>query len=328
MRVYGFLAFPGGKVKRYQKEYKWSNVFAMVRNLSSKPRICPDTFNHRLVVITGATSGIGYAAAKKYASRGANLLLVNRNEQKSKMLCETMKNEYDVDCSYILADFTKLSDIHSAAEKLSKLDRSIDVLIHNAGIYNTTRILTGDQLEEVFQTNYLSTFILNYSLREKFINQASGRILFVNSEAYRFAMWGLDLDDLSWKRNRFSGIKSYGSAKLAQLLSMLKLNEYFTQSGVTINAMHPGNVQTNSGQNNGIIYKLFKRLILDRNTQPVDVAAEALYYLGVSDEVAKSSGKFYNLTTEEELAPPALDLAAADKLWEISLELGGFHENK
>jgi len=298
----------------------------MVRNLRSEPRICSDAFTQRLVVITGATSGIGLAAAKKYASRGASLLLINRNEQKSELLCETLKNEFDANCSYILADFSRLSDIHSAAEKLSKMERNIDVLIHNAGIYNTTRILTGDHLESVFQTNYLSTFILNYYLREKFRNQANGRILFVNSEAYRFAAFGLNLDDLSWKKNRYSGIKSYGSAKLAQLLSMLKLKEFFQENGVTINAMHPGNVQTNSGQNNGIIYKYFKRLILDRNAQSSDFAAEALYYLGVSDEVASSSGKFYNLTTEEEPAPPALDMAAAEKLWEISLELGGFHE--
>ncbi len=310
---------------RYLKEYKWSNIFAMVRNLNSEPRICSDNFSHRLVVITGSTSGIGYATAKQYASHRADLLLINRDEQKSILLCEELKNEYNVNCNYILADFTRLSDIHSAAEKLSNLDRSIDVLIHNAGIYNTTRILTADGLEAVFQTNYMSTFILNYSLREKFRNQKSGRILFVNSEAYRFAAFGLHLDDLSWNRNRYSGIKGYGSAKLAQLLSMLKLNEFFRGSGVTINAMHPGNVITNSGQNNGIIYKIFKKLLLDRNSQPVDYAAEALYYLGVSDEVAMTSGNFFCLTTEEEPAPPALDMADAEKLWEISLELGGFH---
>jgi NAD(P)-dependent dehydrogenase (short-subunit alcohol dehydrogenase family) len=315
-------------VNPYLKAYKWSNVFAMVRNLRSEPRICTDAFNHRLVVITGATSGIGYATAKRYASRGADLLFVNRNEQKSKELCEVLKKEYNANCSYILADFSRLSDIHSAAAELSKLDRNIDVLIHNAGIYNTTRILTADHLEAVFQINYLSTFILNYSLRERFKSQAGGRILFVNSEAYRFAVFGLHLDDLSWERHPYSGIKGYGSAKLAQLLSMLKLSQYFKESGSTINAMHPGNVRTNSGQNNGVIYRFFKKLILDRNAQPVDFAAEALYYLGVSDEVEKISGKFFNLTTEEEPAPPALDMAAAEKLWEISLEVGGFHEKR
>jgi NAD(P)-dependent dehydrogenase (short-subunit alcohol dehydrogenase family) len=297
----------------------------MIRNLSSKPRICTEDFDHRLVVITGATSGIGLATAKKYASHNADLMLINRNEQKSRILCEELNKEYNVNCSYILADFAKLSNIHFAAEKLLNLNRRIDVLIHNAGIFNTARILTADHLEAVFQTNYLSTFILNYSLREKFYNQASGRIIFVNSEAYRFAAFGLHLDDLSWNRHHYSGIKSYGSAKLAQLLSMLKFNEFFRGSGVTINAMHPGNVTTNSGQNNGKIYKSFKKLFLDRNSQPMDYATDALYYLGVSDEVERSSGKFYNLTTEEETAPPAQDMTSAEKLCEISLELGEFH---
>ena len=312
----------------YLKEYKWSNVFTMIRNLSSKPRICTEDFDHRLVVITGATSGIGLATAKEYASHNADLMLINRNEQKSRILCEELQKEHNVNCSYILADFAKLSDIHFAAEKLLNLNRSIDVLIHNAGIFNTARILTADHLEAVFQTNYLSTFILNYSLREKFYNQASGRIIFVNSEAYRFAAFGLHLDDLSWNRHHYSGIKGYGSAKLAQLLSMLKFNEFFSGSGVTINAMHPGNVKTNSGQNNGKIYKSSKKLFLDRNSQPIDYATDALYYLGVSDDVERSSGKFYNLTTEEETAPPAQDMTSAEKLWEISLELGEFHEKE
>lgn len=315
-------------MNQYLKAYKWSNIFAMIRNLSSEPRICSENFSRRLVVITGATSGIGYSAAQKYASHEADLLLINRSEQKSKNLCDTLQSKYNVNCNYILADFTKLSDVHSAAEQLLRVERNIDVLIHNAGIYNTTRIETDDHLEQVFQTNYLSTFILNYALKEKMRNQAGGRILFVNSEAYRFAVLGLHLEDLSWQRHRYSGIKSYGAAKLAQLLSMLKLNEYFMGSGVTINAMHPGNVKTNSGQNNGKIYKYIKQQFLDRNTQPVEFAAEALYYLGVSDEVAGSSGKFYNLTTEEEPAPPALDMAAAEKLWKISLTLGGFNEQE
>lgn len=297
----------------------------MVRNLRSEPRICTDPFAHRLVVITGATSGIGYATAKKFASQGADLLLVNRNEQKSIELSENLKKEFNIQCDFILADFSRLSDIHAAAEKLANLTRPIDVLIHNAGIYNTSRIFTVDQLEAVFQTNYLSTFILNYTLKEKFKAQTEGRIVFVNSEAYRFMVNGLILDDLSWKHHGYSGMMSYGSAKLAQLLSMHGFVDYFKNTQVTINAMHPGNVKTNSGQSNGKIYKAFKKLLLDRNTQPVEFAAEALYYLGVSKDLHQHTGKFYNLTTEEEPAPPALDQSAAQKIWDISLELGGFY---
>jgi retinol dehydrogenase 13 len=312
-------------LKKYLKEYKWSNIFTMIRNLKLDPKICTDDFYHRLVVITGATSGIGYMTARKYASHGVDVLCINRNEKKSKELCETLASEFGTKCSYLIADFSKLSEVHRVAEQLSLLDRNIDVFIHNAGVYITHKTLTEDNIEAVFQTNYLSTFILNYSLREKLKSQKNGRVLFVNSEAYRFAVTGLQLDDLSWNKHHYSGLKSYGAAKLAQLLSMLKLNDYFQGTAITVNAMHPGNVRTNSGQNNGEGYKFFKRVFVDRTARPADISAEALYYLGVSRELEGISNRFFNLTTEEEPAPPALDKDAAEKLWTISLELGGFN---
>lgn len=299
----------------------------MINNLKLDPKFCSEDFINRLVVITGATSGIGYATAKKYASHGADLLLINRNEEKSKDLCAELRDDFNSDCSYFIADFSKLSDVHRAAKHLSTLNRDIDVLIHNAGLYLTRKSLTVDNLETVFQTNYLSTFILNYYLREKLRHQKNGRILFVNSEAYRFAAFGIHMDDLSWSKRKYSGIKSYGDAKMAQLLSMINLNEYFRGSTITVNAMHPGNVRTNSGRDNGWFYKNLKKIFVDRSARPLSVSAEALYYLGVSPDLDNVSGKFFNLTTEEELAPPALDKEAADELWRISLDLGSFNEH-
>jgi NAD(P)-dependent dehydrogenase (short-subunit alcohol dehydrogenase family) len=309
-------------LKKYLSEYKWSNIGAMVRNLRLDPKICTDDFNNRLVVITGATSGIGYATARKFASQGADILTVNRNEKKSKEICETLKSQFDTKCSFMIADFSKLVDVHAVGKQLSALDRKIDVLIHNAGVFVTKRTFTADNLEMVFQTNYLSTFILNHYIRGKFINQKGGRIIYVNSEAHRFAVSGLYLDDLAWDKHHYSGLRSYGAAKTAQLLSMIKLNEYFAGTGVTVNAMHPGNVKTNSGQNNGIIYKFFKQIFVDRTAKPAEIAAEALYYLGVSADLDNISGKFFNLTTEEEPAPPALDMDAAEQLWAVSEKLG------
>lgn len=309
--------------RKYLKQYKWSNIFAMIRNLQLDPKMCTDDFHNKFVVITGATSGIGYATSQKYASHGAAILSINRNEEKSKHLCETLNSQYNAECDYIIADFSKLAEVHDAGKQLAAVDRNIDVLIHNVGVYVTKKTCTVDNLEMVFQTNYLSTFILNYYLREKFLNQKYGRIIFVNSEAHRFAVWGLHLDDLSWDKHPYSGAKSYGFAKTAQLLSMIKLNDYFAGTGVTVNAMHPGNVKTNSGQDNGKIYKFFKRILVDSTAKSPEVSAEALYYLGVSSDLENTSGRFFNLTTEEEPAPPALDREAAEKLWTLSYKLGG-----
>ena len=310
-------------MNKYVKQYQWSNIFAMLRNLKLDPKICTQDFSGRFVVITGATSGIGYAAAHKYASHGADILCVNRNETKSKALCQKLQSQFNINCTYLIADFSKLSDVHAASRQLAELDREIDVLIHNAGVFVTKRTFTVDKLETVFQTNYLSSFILNYYLKDKFIKQNRGRIIFVNSEAHRFAVWGLHLDDLTWDKHTYLGLKSYGAAKTAQLLSMLKFTDILIGTRVTMNAMHPGNVKTRSGQNNGFIYKMVKKFFVDRTAMSAEVSAEALYYLGVSSELDNTSGKFFNLTTIEDPAPPALDRDAAEELWALSIKLGG-----
>jgi len=313
------------KTVKYFREYEWSNIFAMIRNNRSDPKICTDSFTNKLVVITGATSGIGYHAARKYAARGANLLCINRNLQKSEALCREIEGEFGVKCTYRIADLSNLSDIFRVSGELSQMETPIDVLIHNAGVYLTKRELTPDGLEKVFVIQYLSSFIINYILKEKLKSQEKARIIMVNSEGHRFAAWGLKLDDLNWERRRYSGLKSYGSAKLAQLLSMIVFNEHFKDTGVSINAMHPGAVKTETGQENGKLYKWYKRNFIDKTLKSPEISAEALYYLGVSKEAEAVSGKFFNLTTLEEPAPPALDKEVAYELWEKSLGISGLH---
>ncbi|HOM41566.1 MAG TPA: SDR family NAD(P)-dependent oxidoreductase [Bacteroidales bacterium] len=316
------MSFLDKKTRKYIKEYRWSNVFAMIRNNRKDPEKCGLDSKGKLVVITGATSGIGYVTARKYAQRGADLLCINRSMEKSEALKNEIEKEFHVRCYYLLADLSSLEQTHRAADQLLDLNRNIDVLIHNAGVYLTKKELTSDGIEKVFMVHYLSSFIINYKLKNMLKAQGKARIIYVNSEGHRFAAWGLRLDDLNWEKRRYSGLKSYGSAKLAQLLTMLIFDDYFKGSGVTINAMHPGAVKTDTGQENGILYKWFKRNILDKSLRPVEISAEALYYLGVSPEVENISGKFFNLTTLEEPTPPALDREVAEQLWEISLKMG------
>ena len=313
------------KFLKYFKEYQWSNIFAMIKNNRLDPKICTEGFNHKLVVITGATSGIGYSTARKFASQGSNLLCINRDQKKSEALQREIESEYGVKCDYNIADLSSLQDIHQVAGELSKLNTPIDVLIHNAGIYLTKKELTADGIEKVFVIQYLSSFILNFILMDKLKSQENARIVMVSSEGHRFAAWGLRLDDLSWEKRRYSGLKSYGAAKIAQLLSMIVFDEHFQKTGVSINAMHPGAVKTDTGQENGPVYRWVKKTLIDKALRSPQISAEALYYLGVSKEVEAVSGKFFNLTTEEMPAPPALDKEVAYELWEQSLELGGLH---
>lgn len=314
------------KTAQYIREYKWSNIFAMIRNNRKDPKMCADEFKDKLVVITGATSGIGYVTARKFASKGANLLCINRNPEKSENLRLEIECEFGVKCDYTIADLSSLNDIFRVSNELALLDFPIDVLIHNAGVYLTKRELTTEGLEKVFVVHYLSSFIMNYLLMDKLKVQQKARIIMVGSEGHRFAAWGLRPDDLNWEKRRYSGLKSYGSAKTAQLLSMIVFDERFKNTEVTINTMHPGAVKTETGQENGPIYRWFKRNLFDKTLKSPEISAEALYYLGVSKELDGISGNFFNLTTLEEPAPPALDKEIAYELWDETLKITGIKE--
>lgn len=299
---------------------------AMIRNNRKDPKICHDDFKDKLVVITGATSGIGYFTARKYASKGAKLLCINRNPEKSEKLRIEIENEFGVQCDYKIADLSCLSDIFRVSNELAQTAEPIDVMIHNAGVYLTKRELTADGLEKTLVVHYLSSFIMNYLLMDKLKSQKKARIIMVGSEGHRFAAWGLRLDDLNWEKRKYSGLKSYGSAKTAQLLSMLVFDTYFKNTGVTINTMHPGAVKTETGQENGPVYRWFKKNFFDKTLKSPKISAEALYYLGVSKELDDIGGKFFNLTTVEEPAPPAMDKEVAYELWKETLKMTGIKE--
>ncbi len=103
------------KLPKYFKAYEVSNISAMVKNNRRDPKICTEDFKDRLVVITGATAGIGYLTARKFASRGANLLCINRSEEKSTALKEELEKEFGISCEYILADMSVIADVQRSS---------------------------------------------------------------------------------------------------------------------------------------------------------------------------------------------------------------------
>ncbi len=311
--------------KKYFKAYEWSTIYAMLKNNRKSPKICSQDFKGKTVVLTGATSGIGYLVAKEYAKHGANLICINRNLEKSEKLKTEIENTYEVKCDYFIADLTNVEDTHNVAEHLLKIEQPIDVLIHNAGVYLKKREKNAEGIEKMFMIHYLAPFIINFKLKEKLKKQGNARIILVNSEGHRFAAWGLRLDDLNWTKRKFSGLGAYGSAKLAQILSTYSFTNYFKGTDVVINAMHPGAVKSETGKVNGGFYKWYKKNVLDKTLKPTSISSDAIYYLGVSEEVKDITAKFFNLTTLEEPTPPALDTEVAEELWDICLQMGNLN---
>ena len=308
-------------IRTYWPQYRWSNVFAMIRNMKHHVKRHTGLFEEKLVVITGATAGIGYHTADKFASMGARIIMINRDPEKSQRVCSYIAEKYGTPIEYIIADLAVLTDIQRAGKHLISREEPIDVLIHNAGVHLKSRKETSEGLEVNFVIHYLAPLIITRMLIPKYQRDRTGRIIFVSSEAYRFAAWGMDLDDLQWKQRRYTGLKAYGAGKLAQILSMHMLSKELAPYNVTITAMHPGIVQTDSGKDNGRLYQWYKSHIINTMSDSPEISAEALYYLGASPETTHSSDVFFHLTNEEELAPPARDLEAAQALWELTREL-------
>jgi NAD(P)-dependent dehydrogenase (short-subunit alcohol dehydrogenase family) len=279
----------------------------------------------RRCVITGATSGVGLAAARRIAQGGADLILVNRNPVKAANVKDELQ-DYGGNVDLVQADFSDLNQVRHAAAMILKKNPRLDILINNAGIHNTSRELTADGLEMVFCVNHLASFLLTRLLLDRIKESAPSRILYINSQGHRFG--GLDLDDLNWERRRYRGLQGYGASKVAQLMTIWELAEQLADSGVTVNAMHPGAVATNIGMNNGFLYQWYQRYLLFPLLKGPEISGEAIYYLVAAPEMAEVSGKFYNQTIEEKPAAHALDREIGKKVWEISEELTGLKSKR
>ena len=162
--------------------------------------------------------------------------------------------------------------------------------------------------------NHLGPFLLTHLLLERMKQSAPARIIQVNSEGHRFG--GLDLDDLDWERRPYIGLRGYGASKIAQLLTTWEFADRLQGSGVTINAMHPGDVRTNIGNNNGPLYRWFLHNVTWRMLKDPVISGEALYYLAAAPELAEVSGRFFHLTIDEKPAAHALDREMGRRVWE------------
>jgi retinol dehydrogenase-13 len=292
-----------------------------IANARKPQKTTPARMDGRVCIVTGATSGVGYQAAKRLAEGGAQLVTVCRDAQKAKRVATDLKADYGVPVEVTVADFSKLDDVVKTAEKILQHYPHIDVLVNNAGLHNTHRILTEQGHEMVFCVNHLASFLITRLLLQRLIESAPARIIQVNSQGHRFG--GLEINDLAWERRRYRGLQAYGASKVAQLLTVWELAERLEGSGVTINAMHPGEVRTNIGMNNGRLYQWYQRYLIWWVLKDADISGKAIYYLAAAPEMANVSGKFFNLTIEEKPAAHALDRQLGKQVWAISEKLTG-----
>ncbi|MBN2663790.1 MAG: SDR family NAD(P)-dependent oxidoreductase [Bacteroidales bacterium] len=278
-----------------------------------------ESMEGKICVITGTTSGVGYQAAIRLAKAGAKIVMIVRNKEKAENLCAEIKTLSSYQPDYYIADFADLSQVKTATESILKNYPHIDVLINNAGVHMTRRKLTVDGHETAFAVNHLAAFLITSLLLKRMVESSPSRIIQVNSEGHRFK--GLKIDDLNWEKRRYGGYRGYGASKTAQLMTVWELSDLLQNTGVTINAMHPGAVKSNIGTNNGKMYNFFSRFFIQPTLKNPVISGDAIYYLASSPEMNDVSGKFFNLTNEEIPAPHATNREIGKEIFQLSKKL-------
>ena len=301
--------------------YKLPNELMFLANSHAPQRSTDVPMTGKVCVISGATSGVGLAAARRLARGGAHLVLLARNPAKAEAVRQELTTSYPIPVEVILVDFLSLAEIRRAADQLLSTCPRIDVLINSAGLYNNGRRLTAEGFEEVFCVNHLAPFLLTHLLLERLKASAPARIIHVNSEGHRFS--DVHLDDLLWKRHIYTGLGGYGASKTAQLLTTWEFADALAGTGVTINAMHPGDVKTNIGNNNGPLYRWYLHNVIWRTLKDPQISGEALYFLAAAPEMADVSGRFFYLTVDEVPASHAMNRVKGKLVWDTTMKLVG-----
>lgn len=269
----------------------------------------------QVVVLTGATRGIGRAAAAELARRGVELVLVGRERERVDAVvreAEAASGGHPVHGH--VADLAVMADVRALAATLREHHKRIDVLANNAGALFASRKVTPEGIEQTFALNHLAPFLLTSLLLDRL---AGGRVVTTASDAHTGGQ--LDLDDLQSERS-YSAMRVYGTSKLCNILFTRELARRAPE--LHANCFHPGTVRTGFGKNDNGIWKLLTTVGAPFFRSP-ERGARSLVWLATSEEGARLTGEY---VTDEKVAQPsaaAQDPALARELWERSAALVG-----
>jgi NAD(P)-dependent dehydrogenase (short-subunit alcohol dehydrogenase family) len=283
-----------------------------------------DSIQGKVVVITGATSGIGQVAAGKLAAMGARIVLVARDKTRAeKTLSRLRERAPAANHTVHYADLSSLREMKRIGAEIAAAEPRIDVLINNAGALFGHRQVTEDGLEMTFALNHMSYVVLTHGLRERLLGSAPARVVNTSSNAHKRSP--LDFNDLQ-SANGYGGFMVYSRSKLCNILFTRELARRLVGTGMTANCLHPGFVDTRFGEHSG---GLFSRLIQVGKLGALspEKGAETLIYLASSPEVAGVSGQYFYKCRPATPTVEAQDDATAKRLWSESARLAGIPED-
>lgn len=269
----------------------------------------------KTILVTGATEGIGKAAALDFSRRGATVVIVGRNPEKTERVRSEIEQASGNPVESILGDLALVSENRRVArEFLAKHDR-LDVLVNNAGALFQSRKLTAEGFEMTFALNHLAYFVLTNELLDVLKKTPGARIVSTSSGAH--ASGKLDLDDIAVRSKRYFGFEVYGSSKLANILFTRELARRLEGTGVTVNCFHPGFVHTGFGSANGFVSPFIKvgAVLFGRSPEK---GAETLIWLATSPEAASFTGEYFMDKKTSRRTRKAKSDELAKQLWDLT----------
>jgi NAD(P)-dependent dehydrogenase (short-subunit alcohol dehydrogenase family) len=270
----------------------------------------------RVVVVTGASSGIGAAAALELAARGALVVPVGRDRRRLGAIARRLGG-----AEPLQADFASLAQVRRLGAELLDRQPRIDVLVNNAGLVAGRRTLSEDGFELTLAVNHLAPFLLTNLLLERLRASAPARVVTTSSGAHHGGV--LDLDDLNAER-RWSSWSAYSNSKLANVLFTRALARRLEGTGVVANCLHPGVIRTRLGQRARLPVRIGWRVASLFFRSPRK-GASTIVYLAVAPEAAAVSGGYFEDSRQTRPSAQAQDDDLAERLWQESERLVGLH---
>jgi retinol dehydrogenase 14 len=269
------------------------------------------TLTDKVILVTGATDGIGKETARELAAYGAKVIIHARTPERGiATMQEMLKEQPTLDLTMAVADFGSLASVRTMADEITARFPRLDVLVNNAGVITSQRQLSTDGYELTFAVNHLAHFLLTNLLLDALKAASSARIITVSSNVHRASQ--IDFTDLNMTQ-RWDSHAAYGQSKIANVLFAYRLADMLKESSITSNALHPGIINT----------KMLQRGFGFDGGESVKQGAATSVFLATDPHVGDITGKYFDNCQPVRSSSLTYDRSLQERLWEISVSLVG-----
>lgn len=290
-------------------------LIKILNKLSNGKCYSDNVMSGKVVIVTGANSGIGYATALELARRGARVILGCRDDEKGKAaVASIVKVTKNKSVRYIYLDLSSLSSVRKFVDEFKNTEAKLDVLVNNAGASGMGKKMTEDGIIRDMQVNHFGPFLLTVLLTPMLIKSAPSRVVIVSSMLHKFGT----IKEIN-KEGRYGYFKAYCNSKLCNVLFSNELAKRLEGTGVDVNSLHPG--QVNTSLYKATLLEKLRTLILYTFFKSPEEGAQTSLYLAVSDDCDQVTGRYFADCTESTMSWKAEDRTMAAELWAMSEEL-------